>query len=306
MKFHLFTLGCHRKIFVLTLIFVLTISCAGCLGQRKPKHLPTATPTSSIPAKQCKPSPSTTPFTTSPTIYPSPSTTPTPNFKASNFTLKGIPYIYHKPKNWNKETIIFVHGLGKSKEVWVRDMEEFEKLGYGTFAFDLPFHGERGNFIGAEQLPELVKEGSDEVVKIADFLRSDGAGKVYLVSRSLGSIVSEVALGKGAKIDKAELLLASANLKYIFTHGNINEKPSWLNNQEILDEIDPLYFLPKYGGGIHFHCGKHDKLLTPEACEFAYNAATSVIEKKLFWHDTGHSMPLNEYFPEAAKYFKAS
>jgi len=218
--------------------------------------------------------------------------------------VESIPHIYHKPDGWNKKVIIFVHGLGGRKETWLDDMSAFEELGYGTFAFDLPYHGERGRFLGAEELPSLVKQASDEIVAIAEYLRADGASEVYLISRSLGSIVSGVALGKGARIDKAELLLASADLQYVFTYGSVGEHPSWLDDEEVLREIDPMYFLPNYTGRIHFHCGLKDTLLTPEACTIAYNSAIHAVERELFWHDLGHSMPLREYFDEAREFFE--
>ncbi len=87
-------------------------------------------------------------------------------------------------------------------------------------------------------------------------------------------------------------------------HGKVGEA-SLPQDERVLKQIDPLYFLPNYGGAVHFHCGKHDDLLTPEACEFAYEAATSAKERKLFWHDTGHRMPLEEYFEEALAFFSS-
>ncbi len=209
-----------------------------------------------------------------------------------------IPHIYRKPKGWNGKCIIFVHGLGASKEKWLKDMEAFEREGYCTFSFDLPLHGERGRLKDPSKLPFVIEKGSDEVVQIAEFLREDGAEHVYLIGRSLGSIVSAVALGKGADVEKAELLLAAANLKYVQEHGKVK----LLVDEDVLKRIDPLYYLPNYRGEVHFHCGRRDNLLTPEACQFAYEACGSP-EKRLFWHDTGHSMPLREYFDEAISFF---
>jgi len=103
-------------------------------------------------------------------------------------------------------------------------------------------------------------------------------------------------------VDKAELLLAAANLSYVKEHGKVG-RASLPQDEGELRQIDPLYFLPKYEGAVHFHCGKHDDLLTPEACEFAYEAATSAKEREIFWHDTGHRMPLEEYFEEALDFF---
>ena len=217
--------------------------------------------------------------------------------------ISAIPHIYRVPDQWNGRAIIFVHGLGGSKETWERDMDAFEDLGYAVFAFDLPYHGERGPFPGGEVLPDLIRQGASEIALIAEYLRAQGASEVYLVSRSLGSIVSAVALGGGARVDKAELLLASADLRYVFTYGQVGQWPSWLDNDSVLREIDPLYLLPNYEGRVHFHCGLRDSLLTPEACVKAYNAAIRAAEREIIWHDRGHSMPLEEYFDDAREFF---
>ena len=276
-------------ILAVILLLIILAGAGYLLWKKRLKPGPTPTPT---PGPTPKPRPSPSP-------KPGPSKTPGPS------EVEEIPHIYHKPKNWNGKAIIFVHGLGRSKEVWANDMEAFEKLGYSTFSFDLPFHGERGRFQGAEQLPDLIRQGSEEIVSIAEYLREDGASEVYLISRSLGSIVSAVALGKGAKIDKAVLLLASADLQYVFRYGSVEEEPSWIDDIETLREIDPLYFLPNYTGRIHFHLGKRDSLLTPEAGVFAYNAAILARERKIIWHDRSHSMPLSEYFDDAKEFFES-
>lgn len=222
--------------------------------------------------------------------------------------LENIPHIYHKPANWNGKSIIFVHGLGGKKESWIDDMEAFEELGYATLAFDLPYHGERGNF-QLDKVPEVIMQGSDEIVTIAETLKNDGATEVYLISVSLGSIISGVALGKTTIISRAVLLLPSADLEYVLTQGEL-AKPSpskptvTVPDKETLKKIDPMYFLPKYTGRIQFHIGKKDTLLTPEAGVFAYNMAILAEEREIIWHNVGHSMSLKLYFNYAKEFFE--
>jgi len=225
---------------------------------------------------------------------------------ADSEELFGIPYIAFVPDNWNGKAVIFVHGLGGSKEDMLPEMSAFENLGYNTFSFDLPFHGDRRENMSVEQLPQLIRQASMEIWHISNFLKeNEGASEVYLISRSLGSIVSAVALGNGADVDKAELLLPSADLRYVFTYGAVAEQqPSWLDNDSILREVDPLYALPGYRGRVHFHVGKRDSVLTPQAGVYAYNAAIQAQERRIFWHELGHSMPLDVYFMEAREFFE--
>lgn len=224
--------------------------------------------------------------------------------------LPGFPYIYEKPENWNGKCIIFVHGMGRDKSVWRRDMDEFKRYGYCVFSFDLPYHGERGRY-SPRHFYEVVKQGSEDILEAESFLRAEGAEEVYLVARSLGSITAGVALGESG-VEKAVLLLAAANLTYVFSQiepRNEEERAvmeELLSKPEKLAEIDPLNHLPDYKGKIHFHCGKKDRLLPPPTCEAAYNSATSASERKLIWHDLGHAMPLSEYFDDALKLFEES
>ena len=220
-----------------------------------------------------------------------------------------FPYIYEKPDNWNGKCIIFVHGMGRDKSVWRRDMDEFKKHGYCVFAFDLPHHGERGKY-APRYFYDVVKTGSQEILEIEDFLRADGADEVYLIGRSLGSITAGVALGDSG-IEKAVLLLAAANLTYVLSHiqPKTDEERTMieelLSSPEKLMDIDPLYHLPDYRGRIHFHCGEKDPLLPPPTCQMAYDSAASASERKLIWHDLGHRMPLNEYLEDALTFFEA-
>ena len=220
-----------------------------------------------------------------------------------------FPYIYEKPDNWNGKCIIFVHGMGRDKSVWRRDMDEFKKHGYCVFAFDLPHHGERGKY-APRYFYDVVKTGSQEILEIEDFLRADGADEVYLIGRSLGSITAGVALGDSG-IEKAVLLLAAANLTYALSHIQPKTDEERMTIEELLSspeklmDIDPLYHLPDYRGRIHFHCGEKDPLLPPPTCQMAYDSAASASERKLIWHDLGHRMPLNEYLEDALTFFEA-
>ncbi|RLE59009.1 MAG: hypothetical protein DRJ35_06725 [Thermoprotei archaeon] len=216
------------------------------------------------------------------------------------------------PKDWNKKCVILVHGLGSNREKWIKEsvVKDLVDHRFCVLVFDLPLHGSRGKMKSFAQLPIVIKRGAEDVYFAANFLKSKGVEEVYLISRSLGSIVSAVALGNGAEISKAELLLASANLTYLSEHSSVatdlkirSEMEKWASNQDILKEIDPLYKLPNYRGAIHFHCGKKDKVLPPETCQLAFDSASLVSEKKLFWHDTGHSMPKDLFIDEALEFF---
>ena len=189
-------------------------------------------------------------------------------------------------------------------------VEELAEAGFCCLVFDLPLHGERGKLRSLEQLPEVILEGSQNIADAAKWLRENGAERVYAIGRSLGSIVLSVALGRGAEIEKAELLLASANHTYLYYHSALaqdekvrSELESWMWT-DIAKQVDPLYALPNYEGAVHLHCGTRDPILPPRSCEYAYDALTSASERKLFWHDVGHRMPKELFLGEAIEFFE--
>lgn len=244
------------------------------------------------------------PFTGGPSPTASRGISALPVTPAAQVDLAALPHIEHWPENGNGRCILFVHGLGGSKERWQQDMAAFSQLGFCTLAWDLPFHGERPrpSRPRARLRGYVILQGAEELIAWSRALRERGAREVYVVARSLGTFVAGVALGKGAEVDKAEFLLAGANLPYILEHGQVRDALGTAP-EERLRLIDPMYYLPNYTGAIHFHCGKRDALLTPEACQFAYDAASHARERRLFWHDTGHRMPLDLYFEEAKAFF---
>ena len=81
----------------------------------------------------------------------------------------------------------------------------------------------------------------------------------------------------------------------------VNEKNGFFT--DIVKSIDPLYTLPNYRGEIHFHCGTKDNLLPPASCQAAFDACINAKERKLFWHNLGHSMPKEKHLSEALKFF---
>ena len=295
---------------VLILVIIMAISVVAALfltGLIPPKEKPSP-PIDSGEEEMPKPQPPKPPHPEP----PSPSKelkTGEVTFRSDGEEVKALVYV---PQNWNGKCIIFVHGLGSSKSKWLQEniVEEFQKHGYCCFLFDLPLHGDRGKMNSLEELPLVIEKGSRNIIDAASFLKQHGASEVYLISRSLGSIVSAVALGNGADIEKAELLLASANFSYIYHYSVLVKDPkakseldSWIHT-DTAKKLDPLYTLPNYRGKIHFHCGTKDKLLPPASCQAAFDASVNAKERKLFWHNLDHKMPKEAYFEEALAFFE--
>jgi pimeloyl-ACP methyl ester carboxylesterase len=83
----------------------------------------------------------------------------------------------------DKETIVFVHGFGSSKEPWISMIAHFGKT-YHVLAPDLPGFA-RNEYITGESY--II---SDQVVRLNDFLLALGIERVHLLGVSMGGFIS--------------------------------------------------------------------------------------------------------------------
>lgn len=82
----------------------------------------------------------------------------------------------------DRETVVFVHGVGLDHTIWVLPTRYFARHDRNVLALDLPGHGR-----SAGPLLETIEEMADWVVEVLD---AAGTEKVALVGQSMGSLVA--------------------------------------------------------------------------------------------------------------------
>lgn len=88
----------------------------------------------------------------------------------------------------DRETVVFIHGVGQDHTVWVLPMRYFARHGRNVVAVDLPGHGR------SEGPPlESIEAMADWVIQILDELSVERAA---LVGHSMGSLVALDAAGR--------------------------------------------------------------------------------------------------------------
>ena len=88
----------------------------------------------------------------------------------------------HKPIDPEKQTVVFVHGVGQDHTTWVLPIRYFARHNRNVLGLDLPGHG-RTPGPGLETIEEM----GDWVVEALD---AAGVEKAALVGHSMGSLVA--------------------------------------------------------------------------------------------------------------------
>ena len=88
----------------------------------------------------------------------------------------------HKPIDSEKQTVVFVHGVGQDHTTWVLPIRYFARHNRNVLGLDLPGHG-RTPGPGLETIEEM----GDWVVEALD---AAGVEKAALVGHSMGSLVA--------------------------------------------------------------------------------------------------------------------
>lgn len=81
-----------------------------------------------------------------------------------------------------RKTVVFVHGAGQNRTIWVLPMRYFARKGYNVLAVDLPGHGKSDG----PCLP-TIEAMSDWLVSVMDAVNVDEA---TMVGHSMGSLVA--------------------------------------------------------------------------------------------------------------------
>ena len=125
-----------------------------------------------------------------------------------------IHYLYHQGKN--KQTLVFLHGVGGNWTVWKKEIKFFQKKGYSTLAVDLRGHGKSDapEEFKKYQLPYFARD-------INEIIKKEGIDKFTLIGHSLGGCISIVYCVNHKQELPASLILVETCSIYPFGHNNM-------------------------------------------------------------------------------------
>jgi pimeloyl-ACP methyl ester carboxylesterase len=125
----------------------------------------------------------------------------------------GVSYVEHNPKA--EKALIFLHGLGASKEMWLEQINFFKPLKYRIIAFDFPGFGDskaNNKKVGIKFYANLIDE-------IAILLKIKSA---TLIGLSMGGMVLQefITAKRNLKVQKAVIL---ASIHFFYQQSKFNK-----------------------------------------------------------------------------------
>ena len=224
-----------------------------------------------------------------------------------------VPALFSVPKKKEKvPCIVFLHGYGGSKEDILSAAELIAAEGYAVIAIDAEFHGERKEEGKELYSPNLSESRNGIIQTIIDLRRAVDyletrpeidKEKIGYVGGSMGGILGAIFIGVEPRIKAAALLVAGGNMSLMIRKSKHHTMPairryleteriSYEEIQRFLDPVDPINFIDKFSPRpVVFHLGKYDEIVPAEAGEQLYEKAKE--PKKVYWYDSGHSLPLD-------------
>ena len=191
--------------------------------------------------------------------------------------------------------VLVIHGLGGDKNSLSTYMRHLADNGFAVMSIDLPKHGERatGPIDLGEDLFYITTQGVFDIRRAVDYIKSRGdAACVALLARSMGGIISSIALGVDGRFKAGVLISTGGNLTTIFTEGDLSGKYEEVRPVIEGEEgkyIEPLNYIGYYKGALQFHFGTQDTVIPPSSSQQLADAAAC--EKEVYWYETGHAIP---------------
>jgi len=224
----------------------------------------------------------------------------------------------HHPAGPSGKLILFLHGLGGSKEDVLYFKAFVEKFGFSIMAVDARGHGERK--LDPEKIrPELLIEYLGKTI-VDNRLAIDIAfrnhwveeGKLILAGASMGGILGGVVAGVHKRVSGAALYVPGGDLVEIIFESKVpvlvelrSKIPPELLNlvKPFLAPVDPINYVDKISPRpFLIQLGKHDDIVPFKSGVKLFEKAGE--PKKLVLHDSGHSIPVDKAIDETVNWLR--
>lgn len=224
----------------------------------------------------------------------------------------------HHPAGPSGKLLLFLHGLGGSKEDALYFRAFVENMGFSIMAVDARGHGERK--LSLENIkPELIIEYLGKTIvdnrlaiDIAFRNRWVEEGKLILAGASMGGILGGVLAGVDKRISGAVLYVPGGDLVEIMSESNVpmlvelrSKVPRELLSlvKPVLEPVDPINYIDKVSPRpLLIQLGKHDDIVPFKNGMKLFEKAKE--PKQLVVHDSGHALPVDKAVDETVNWLR--
>ncbi|MFP4190657.1 MAG: alpha/beta hydrolase family protein [Candidatus Hydrogenedentota bacterium] len=197
--------------------------------------------------------------------------------------------------------IIFVHGVGQSKEFLDEIAEPFVEAGFAKVTFDQYDRGERsleeaGPIRRTWAMRRRTALTVNEIRRLIDYAQSRedlDHERVYLVGASFGAITGATAAAFEDRIQAAVLTYGGGHLPTLFLSPAVKEEIGFLVYPlryvawAFFYPADPIHHVADISPRpILMQNGSEDKLIPPKSAERLYDAARE--PKEIIWYEGDH------------------
>jgi len=226
----------------------------------------------------------------------------------------------HHPAGPSGKLLLFLHGLGGSKEDVLYFKAFVENLGFSIMAVDARGHGERK--LDLENIkPELIIEYLSKTI-VDNRLAIDIAfrnhwveeGKLILAGASMGGILGGVVAGVDRRISGAALYVPGGDLVEIISESSVpmlvelrSKIPPQLLSliKPVLAPVDPINYIDKISPRpLLIQLGKYDDVVPFKNGMKLFEKARE--PKRLVLHESGHSIPFDKAIEETVNWLRES
>ncbi|MBO3797725.1 MAG: alpha/beta hydrolase [Candidatus Brockarchaeota archaeon] len=224
----------------------------------------------------------------------------------------------HHPAGPSRKLLLFLHGLGGSKEDVLYFKTFVENFGFSIMAIDARGHGDRKlnpeNFKPELLIEYLGKTIVDNRLAIDISFRNHWVeeGKLILTGASMGGILGGVLAGVDKRISGAVLYVPGGDLVEILSKSNVpmlvelrRKVPPELINfvKPLLAPVDPINYIDKVSPRpLLIQLGKHDDIVPFKNGMKLFEKAKE--PKQLVVHDSGHALPVDKAVEETVNWLR--
>jgi len=226
--------------------------------------------------------------------------------------------VVHHPAGPSGKLLLFLHGLGGSKEDALYFKKLVENFSFSIMAVDARGHGERKLDLENMKLELIIEYLSKTIVD--NRLAIDIAfrnhwveeGKLILAGASMGGILGGVVAGVDKRVSGAVLYVPGGELVEIIFESNVpmlvrlrsRVSPELLSFAKlVLASVDPINYIDKVSPRpLLIQLGKYDDIVPFKNGMKLFEKAKE--PKKLVVHDSGHALPIDRTINETINWLK--
>ncbi len=227
--------------------------------------------------------------------------------------------LFLPPGQPTQSLVLFLHGLGGSKDGARLIANTLCPNGIAVLAIDARGHGDRQQADARLIAPDLNRFRQTVIGTIVDNRRAldyvasrpdFNPDRIVLVGVSMGGIFGSILSAVEPRIDAAALLVAGGRWDILLRNSQHSEVRNLRNDALLptiirsqLAAVEPVNFVGHIAPRpLFFANGKLDRIITPRSAQALHNAASQ--PRQIHWYQAGHAGAVLQCIPDLTNWLR--